>query len=330
MVDLAVRCISGDHHHHHHHHDLPGDGLNAHAYADSEQHDEAGSVVVPHCIGCSDDPVGELEEWQHMAEEEEKEREREETVASNPSSRGGGASSADNDTHEDADDDDADNFEDNDRIESGKGDGLKAAAQSRRRGTAAAAAAGTQQSRSVSVAELNSTTNAGTLEGQNKVTVDMAHRESKKLVRMGINTAVAIGIHNFPEGLATFVAALDDPGVGAVLAIAIGIHNIPEGLCVALPIYYATGNRWKAFLWACMSGLSEPVGALLGWAVLANSMSDNLYAILFGLVGGMMVIISTKELLPTAHRYDPEDTVVTYSMIAGMIIMALSLVLFMI
>jgi len=320
LVDFAVRCISGDHHHHHHHHDLPGDGSNAHA--DSEQHDEAGSVVVPHCIGCSDDPVGELEEWQHRAEEEEKEREREETVASNPSSRGGGASasSADNDAQADVDGDDADTFEDNDRIESGKGEGLKAPAD----------AAGTQQSRSVSVAELNSTTNAGTLEGQNKVTVDMAHRESKKLVRMGINTALAIGIHNFPEGLATFVAALDDPGVGAVLAIAIGIHNIPEGLCVALPIYYATGNRWKAFLWACMSGLSEPIGALLGWAVLANSMSDNLYAILFGIVGGMMVIISTKELLPTAHRYDPEDTVVTYSMIVGMVIMALSLVLFMI
>ena len=146
---------------------------------------------------------------------------------------------------------------------------------------------------------------------------------------MGINTALAIGIHNFPEGLATFVAALDDPAVGAVLAIAIGIHNVPEGLCVALPIYYATGNRRKAFMWACLSGVSEPIGALLGWIVLANTMSDDLFAILFGLVGGMMVIISAKELLPTAHRYDPEDTVVTYSMIAGMVIMAVSLVLFM-
>lgn len=152
--------------------------------------------------------------------------------------------------------------------------------------------------------------------------------ENKKLVNMGINTALAIGLHNFPEGLATFVAALDDPAVGAVLAIAIGIHNIPEGLCVALPIYYATGNRWKAFMWALVSGASEPIAALLGWAVLANSFSDTLYAILFGLVGGMMVIISTRELLPTAHRYDPEDTVVTYSFIGGMMIMALSLVLF--
>lgn len=145
---------------------------------------------------------------------------------------------------------------------------------------------------------------------------------------MGINTAIAIGLHNFPEGLATFVAALADPKVGAILAIAIGIHNIPEGLCVALPIYYATGNRWKAFCWALLSGASEPLAALLGWAILANSFSDDMYAVLFGLVAGMMVIISTRELLPTAHRYDPDDTVVTYSFIAGMVIMAFSLVLF--
>jgi zinc transporter ZupT len=152
--------------------------------------------------------------------------------------------------------------------------------------------------------------------------------EKDKLIKMGINTAIAIGLHNFPEGLATFVSALDDPKVGAVLAVAIGIHNIPEGLCVALPIYYATGNRWKAFGWALVSGASEPFAALLGWAVLANSFSNVMYAILFGGVAGMMVIISTRELLPTAHRYDPEDTVVTFSFIAGMFIMALSLVLF--
>jgi len=152
--------------------------------------------------------------------------------------------------------------------------------------------------------------------------------EQKKLGKMGFNTALAIALHNFPEGLATFVAALNDPSVGMVLAIAIGIHNIPEGLCVALPIYYATGNRWKAFLWGCASGLSEPVAALLGWAILANAMTASVYAILFGLVSGMMVIISLKDLLPTAHRYDPEDTVVTYSLVGGMVIIALSLVLF--
>ena len=177
--------------------------------------------------------------------------------------------------------------------------------------------------------ESNSGGNENRLVVVENTPADSQHEfEKKKLAKMGLSTAVAIAIHNFPEGLATFVAALDDPSVGAVLAIAIGIHNIPEGLCVALPIYYATGNRWKAFLWGSLSGISEPVAALLGWAILAKAITQDVYGVLFGLVSGMMVIISLKELIPTAHRYDPEDTVVTYSLIAGMVIMALSLVLF--
>jgi zinc transporter ZupT len=154
------------------------------------------------------------------------------------------------------------------------------------------------------------------------------NEEQKRLVRMGVNTALAIALHNFPEGLATFVAAIDDPRVGSVLALAIAIHNIPEGLCVALPIYYATGNRRNAFMWALLSGASELLAALLGWAVLASVFSDNLYGVIFGMVAGMMVVISIRELVPTAHFYDPEDTVVTYSFIAGMILIAFSMVLF--
>ena len=152
--------------------------------------------------------------------------------------------------------------------------------------------------------------------------------DSRKLLLMSMNTALAIALHNFPEGLATFVTTLNDPKVGAVLAVAIAIHNIPEGLCVALPIYYASGKRWNAFGWAVLSGMSEPIAALLGWAVLANRFSDAAFGILFGIVAGMMVIVSVRELLPTAHRYDAKDTVATYSFMAGMAIMALSLVLF--
>jgi len=153
--------------------------------------------------------------------------------------------------------------------------------------------------------------------------------EKKRLVRMSLNTAIAIALHNFPEGLATFVAALDNPKVGAVLALAIAIHNIPEGLCVAMPVYYGTGNRWKAFMWAVFSGISEPFAALVGWAILAGSFSQTLYGLLFGVVAGMMIMISVRELLPTAHRYDPQDSVVTYAFILGMIVMALSLTLLM-
>jgi len=152
--------------------------------------------------------------------------------------------------------------------------------------------------------------------------------EDKKLIKMGMQTALAIALHNFPEGLATYVAVLDDPKVGAVLAIAIAIHNIPEGFCVSLPIYYATGDRKKAFMWGALSGVTEPIGALLGYLVLANTVSQASYGVMFGLVAGMMVMISLKELLPTAYRYDPADTVVTNSLVVGMFVIAASLVLF--
>jgi zinc transporter ZupT len=170
------------------------------------------------------------------------------------------------------------------------------------------------------VMESDDSLNSGT-QGQEQV-------EEKKLAVLGYNTAIAIGIHNFPEGLATFVAALEDPRVGAVLAVAIAVHNIPEGLCVSLPIYYATGSRIKGFMWGLLSGASEILAALLGWIILASVLSPITYAVLYSLVAGMMVIISIHQLLPTAHVYDPEDKYVTYSFIGGMGILALSLVLF--
>ena len=108
----------------------------------------------------------------------------------------------------------------------------------------------------------------------------------RKLKRMGIMTALAIGVHNFPEGLATFVATLDDPAVGIALAVAIGVHNIPEGISVAIPVYYSTDNRCTAFWWAMLSGVTEPLGALLGYLVLMAYLGPLIYGILFGFVGG--------------------------------------------
>lgn len=151
----------------------------------------------------------------------------------------------------------------------------------------------------------------------------------KALMKMGLRTALAIAIHNFPEGLATFVGTLEDSKVGAALAIAIGIHNIPEGLCVAMPVYYATGSALQAFAWAALSGVSEIVGAGLGWGVLYNvDDMDYAYGALFGIVGGMMVHISIKDLFPTALRYDKTGWVTVTFFFIGMAIMALSLVLF--
>ncbi|CAE8601623.1 unnamed protein product, partial [Polarella glacialis] len=153
----------------------------------------------------------------------------------------------------------------------------------------------------------------------------------RALHRMGLNTALAISIHNFPEGLATFVATLANPSVGVTLAVAIAIHNIPEGLCVALPIFYSTGNRHRAFLWAVLSGVSEPIGALIGYGVIKSTGSDMnqlVYGILFGVVAGMMIAIVILELFPTSIRYDPSGVYVSNAVFLGMFVMACSLLLF--
>jgi len=147
------------------------------------------------------------------------------------------------------------------------------------------------------------------------------------LKKMGMLTAIAIFIHNFPEGLVTYSATLSEPGVGVAVCVAIALHNAPEGAVIALPIYYATGSKKKAFIWASLSGISEPIGALVGWAALSSG-ADVSFGIVFGLVAGMMTYISVKELIPMALRYDPKDTVATTCIIAGMAVMALSLVLF--
>jgi ZIP family zinc transporter len=151
--------------------------------------------------------------------------------------------------------------------------------------------------------------------------------DKDSLMRMGMFTALAVGIHNFPEGLATFVSALQDPKIAIPIAVAIAIHNIPEGIAVSVPIYYATGSKRKAFLYSFLSGLSEPVGALVGYLILMPFMNDTIFGILFASVAGIMVFISLDELLPSAQRYG-EHHLSIFGMMAGMAVMALSLLLF--
>lgn len=148
-----------------------------------------------------------------------------------------------------------------------------------------------------------------------------------KLLRMGIFTALAVGIHNFPEGLATFISALQQPSIAIPIAVAIAIHNIPEGIAVSVPVYYATGDRKKAFFYSFLSGLSEPIGALIGYLVLMPFINDFVFGIIFAGVAGIMVFISLDELLPSAQKYG-EHHLSIYGLVAGMIVMAVSLLLF--
>jgi len=271
-----------------------------------------------YCMGCTDDPVGDLEGWHELAELELRGG-GDPTVPTEISIGGGGPP-----TDEESGNNRIETHETSKEESSGKADDL--GNHRSQKGEGERSSDGPQPIRVI----VENIPRPQRGDGHFRApTPSRVHpdEEKRKLAKASYCTALAILLHNFPEGLVAFVAALDNPHVGAVLAISIGIHNIPEGLCVTLPIYYATGNRWKAFRWGCFAGISEPIAALLGWMVLARVITDTAFAVIFGLVSGLMLMISFKELIPTAYRYDPEDSVVTTSIVVGMAIMALSLML---
>lgn len=162
---------------------------------------------------------------------------------------------------------------------------------------------------------------------------DQAADKDGDLMRTGLFTALAIAIHNLPEGLATFLAALQDPALGLAIAIAIALHNIPEGVSVAVPIFYATGERRKGFIYSLLSGLSEPIGALIAYGALqllvggpSDVIPPQIMGVLFAAIAGIMVYISVDELLPTSRVYGKgHDSI--YGLVAGMAVMAVSLLL---
>lgn len=156
---------------------------------------------------------------------------------------------------------------------------------------------------------------------------DIGANKNKQLKRMGIMTALAIAIHNFPEGMATFTSALKDPYLGIAIAVAIAIHNIPEGIATSLPIYFSTGKKLKAFLISFLSGITEPLGAIAAYLLLKPFFNDTLFGLIFSGVAGIMVFISLEELIPMAHEYE-KSKITIIGVIIGMLIMALSLLLF--
>lgn len=154
-----------------------------------------------------------------------------------------------------------------------------------------------------------------------------ALEKKNKLKHLGLFTALALAIHNFPEGLATFMASIENITLGVSIAIAVAVHNIPEGIAVALPVYHATGSRRKAFLYSTFSGMAEPLGALLGFLIFRSVLHGAAFGVMFAMVAGIMVYISLDELLPTAHEYGDGHGVI-WGVIGGMMIMALSLLIF--
>ncbi len=174
---------------------------------------------------------------------------------------------------------------------------------------------------------------AARTEERTESAADAQENQHDELMRTGLFTALAIAIHNFPEGLATFLAALQDPALGVAIAVAIALHNIPEGISVSVPIYYATGDRKRAFVYSLLSGLAEPVGAGLAYIALrfilgrgTGVIPPEIMGVLFGGVAGIMVYISLDELLPTSRAYGKgHDSLL--GLVAGMLVMSLSLLL---
>jgi len=148
----------------------------------------------------------------------------------------------------------------------------------------------------------------------------------RRLMRTGLLTALIIAIHNFPEGLAIFGTAFSDVKLGLFITVAIAIHNIPEGISVSVLILHATGNKNKAFAYSFLSGVSEPVGAIVGYLILLPFLTPLLLAALSAFIAGIMVYISVDELLPMAHRYGHGHTVIL-GIVLGMLIMAVSLLM---
>lgn len=174
---------------------------------------------------------------------------------------------------------------------------------------------------------LPSSFNPSAIEGKEEKLDGNARRINKRLLRSGVLVALVLALHNFPEGMSTFLAANEDISVGIALAVAIAIHNIPEGIAVAAPIYAATKSRRVAFWWATASGFAELVGGLIGVLLVGVLLPAAVMGVVFGLVAGMMVFVAIDELLPAARRYQTSGHQVVYGLLGGMMVMAVSLLL---
>ena len=154
------------------------------------------------------------------------------------------------------------------------------------------------------------------------------NKEGKRnLMRTGILTAVVVAIHNFPEGIASFITSLRSLSLAIPTVLAIALHNIPEGIAVSVPIYHATGSRERAFLYSLLSGIAEPLGALVGYIILIPFMNDVVFGILYALIAGIMIFISFDQLIPTSNEYGKHSLSII-GLITGMVFMGFSLWLF--
>lgn len=161
------------------------------------------------------------------------------------------------------------------------------------------------------------------VQDENKSLENINHSPKNKLFSVGIVSMLAIGLHNFPEGIATFMSSYGNVSLGLSIAIAIALHNIPEGITVALPIYLSTNNKKKAFLYTFLSGVTEPIGALLAYFVLRFFLTNLILGSIFGIVAGIMIYIAIDDLIPSSRKYG-YDSIALFFTLLGICIMPLT------
>ena len=167
----------------------------------------------------------------------------------------------------------------------------------------------------------------GHIHGHDHDDHDHHHHDDEHLSKLGLMSAVAIAIHNLPEGLAIFTAGLKDVSVAIPIAAAVILHNIPLSIAISVPIYHSTGSRRKAFLYSLLVGLCQPIGAVIGYLILSNFLNDMVFGVLFSVVAGIMIFVSLDELLPSSQKYE-DHHISVYGAIVGMMVMALSMNIF--
>lgn len=155
----------------------------------------------------------------------------------------------------------------------------------------------------------------------------MDKQDSNSLYKLGILSMFALMLHNFPEGIATFIGSVQDEALGIKLSLAIMFHNIPEGISIAVPIYYATGSKKKALYNTFLSGLAEPLGALLAYIFLKNYITDVMISIVLLFVAGIMITLSIQEMLPKALSYK-ENKFIYLGLFIGILLLILNHFLF--
>mmetsp|Transcript_4196 Transcript_4196/g.6208 ORF Transcript_4196/g.6208 Transcript_4196/m.6208 type:complete len:403 (+) Transcript_4196:119-1327(+) len=298
LIDVAVACCSKN-------------DMYPTSYFAGPQQRSSESVthkrIIPYCIGCSPDLLQELDEWKMRVACGREEKEKE------VNAKLGRAE-----------------IEDNER---GSANDPSFASNSKK-----IVVDGTHSSDPVEIEDGDGTTTEyscachahETIENNDLVVVGTetsSVEDQQKVTLLGIRAVLALAVHNLPEGVAIYIGTLGSIEVGIALALAIGLHNIPLGLCVAIPVYNATGSRWKAFGMGLIPTFAQPLAGLIAYLALRGSQSDALYGTLYGFVAGLLTMTCVKEILPAANKYDPKDGVVTYGFICGMFLMSAALIL---